>query len=139
MALTSELVKRLKNKRVTDEEVISCLESENYRVVAMAMFIIIERNYCDERIVNMLTKLSRLLGNNKFIGPWQLGHVAIATLSLLDNESASSMFNEIFEELDDIDKFLVDNFIESDTEMFKKHKNRKSINNNRSSFGPATQ
>jgi hypothetical protein len=51
----------------------------------MVIFKIIERNYCDIRIVDRLTKLGELLKDNKFIGPWQFGHVAVATLSLLEN------------------------------------------------------
>ncbi len=41
------------------------------------------------------------------------GHVAIATLSLLDNKDAQIKFNELFEELND--KFLVDNFSKSES------------------------
>ncbi|WP_432665089.1 hypothetical protein R9X47_02340 [Wukongibacter baidiensis] len=114
MALIAELVEEIKNNKIKNEDLIICLKSENLRVAAMAMFKIIERNYCDERIVNRLTQLSKLLKDNKFVGPWQFGHAAIATLSLLDNEDANNLFNELFEGLDDTDKFLVDNFIKSE-------------------------
>ena len=80
----------------------------------MAMFKIIERNYCNQRIVDRLTQLSKLLKDNKFVGLWQFGHVAIATLALLDNSYAKSIFNELFAGLNDTDKFLVDNFIKSE-------------------------
>lgn len=80
----------------------------------MAMFKIIERNYCDIRIVDRLTQLGELLKDSKFIEPWQFGHVAVATLSLLENEDAKIRFNEIFKGLSDNDKFLVDNFIKSE-------------------------
>ncbi|MEE4562744.1 hypothetical protein V2U88_09810 [Paenibacillus polymyxa] len=81
----------------------------------MAMFKLIERNYCDYKIVDRLAELGVLLTDSKFIGPWQFGHVAIATLSLLDNKDAQIKFNELFEELNDNDKFLVDNFIKSES------------------------
>ncbi|SFD39209.1 hypothetical protein SAMN04488168_13652 [Bacillus sp. 491mf] len=113
MALLAELVEEIKNDKIKNKDLIICLEVENLRVVAMAMFKIIERNYCDKRIVNRLTQLGKLLKDNKFVGPWQFGHAAIATLALLDNDDAKSMFNEIFGKLNDTDKFLVDNFIKS--------------------------
>lgn len=114
MSFIAELVEEIKNDKIKNEDLIICLEDENFRVVAMAMFKIIERNYCDKRIVNRLNQLGKLLKDNKFVGPWQFGHVAIATLSLLDNDDAKSMFNELFDGLDDTDKFLVDNFIKSE-------------------------
>lgn len=114
MALLAELVEEIKNDKIKNEDLIICLEAGNLRVVAMAMFKVIERNYCDERIVNRLAELGKLLKENKFVGPWQFGHAAIATLSLLDNDNARNTFNELFSVLNDTDKFLVDNFIRSE-------------------------
>lgn len=115
MASIAELVEEIKTDKIKNEDLIVCLEAKNLRVVAMAMFKLIERNYCDYRIIDRLAELGELLTDNKFIGPWQFGHVAIATLSLLDNEDAKAKFNELFEGLSDNDKFLVENFIESES------------------------
>lgn len=115
MASIVELVEEIKTDKIKNGDLIVCLEAKNLRVVAMAMFKLIERNYCDYRIVERLAELGELLTDNKFIGPWQFGHVAIATLSLLDNEDAKIKFNELFEGLSDNDKFLVENFIESES------------------------
>ncbi|MEJ8553917.1 hypothetical protein [Tepidibacter sp. Z1-5] len=109
-----ELVEEIKNDKIKNKNLIVCLEANNLRVVAMAMFKIIERNYCNKRIVDRLAQLGKLLKNNKFIGPWQFGHAAIATLSFLDNKDAKTMFNELFESLNETDKFLVENFIKSE-------------------------
>lgn len=114
MSLISGLVEEIKSDKIKNKDLIICLEADNLRVVAMAMFKIIERNYCDKKIVDRLTELGKLLQDNKFIGPWQFGHVAIATLGLVDNDYSKSKFNELFEGLNDTDKFLVDNFIKSE-------------------------
>ncbi|MBD5134347.1 MAG: hypothetical protein HDT39_00080 [Lachnospiraceae bacterium] len=114
MSLIAELVEEIQNDNIKNEDLIICLEVENLRVVAMAMFKIIERNYCNQRIVNRLTQLGKLLKDNRFVGPWQFGHVAIAALALLENDYAKSMFDELFAGLNDTDKFLVDNFIKSE-------------------------
>ena len=114
MSLMAELVEQIKSDKINNDDLIICLEAENLRVVAMAMFKIIERNYCDKRIVDRLIQLGKLLKDNKFVGPWQFGHAAIAALSLLDNDDARSSYNEIISGLNDTDKFLVNNFIESE-------------------------
>lgn len=46
-----------------------------------------------------------------------MGHVALATLSLLDNDGATNKFSELSENLSENDNFLVDNFIK--TEAYK--------------------
>ncbi|GIP51365.1 MULTISPECIES: hypothetical protein [Paenibacillus] len=115
MASIAELAEEIKTDKIKSEDLIVCLEAKNLRVVAMAMFKLIERNYCNLRIVDRLAGLGELLTDSKFIGPWQFGHVAIATLSLLDNEDAKIKFNELFERLSDNVKFLVDNFIKSES------------------------
>ncbi|WP_152392601.1 hypothetical protein [Paenibacillus guangzhouensis] len=114
MASIAELAEEIKTDTIKNEDLITCLEAKNLRVIAMAMFKIIERNYCDVRIVDRLTQLGELLKDSKFIGLWQFGHAAVATLFLLQNEDAKIRFNEVFKELSDDDKFLVDNFIKSE-------------------------
>lgn len=114
MTSIAELEEEIKANTIKNEDLITCLEAKNLRVVAMAIFKIIERNYCNIRIIDRLTQLGELLKDNKFIGPWQFGHVAIATLSLLENEDAKVRFNEVFKKLSDDDKYLVDNFIKSE-------------------------
>ncbi|WP_374016273.1 hypothetical protein ABU162_18335 [Paenibacillus thiaminolyticus] len=115
MASIAELAEQIKSDKIKDEDLIVCLEAMNLRVVAVAMFKLIERNYCDIRIVERLAELGKLLTDSKFIGPWQFGHVAIATLSLLSHKDAKTKFNELFEGLSKDDKFLVDNFIKSES------------------------
>lgn len=115
MASIAELAEEIKADTIKNEDLIVCLEAKNLRVVAMAMFKLIERNYCDIGIVERLAELGKLLTVSKFIGPWQFGHVAIATLSLLSHKDAKIKFNELFEGLSEDDKFLVDNFIKSES------------------------
>ncbi|MDQ6423116.1 hypothetical protein RB620_27165 [Paenibacillus sp. LHD-117] len=114
MASVAELVKQIENNTIKNEDLIFCMEDHNFGVVTMSMFKAIERKYCNQRIVDRLAELSRLLKDNKFIGPWQMGHVALAALSLLESESSKKKFIELFENLNENDKFLVDNFIKSE-------------------------
>lgn len=113
MTTIAKLVEEIKNDKIKNEDLIICLEDGNLRVVSMAIFKIIERNYCNERIVNRLVQLGTLLKDNKFVGPWQFGHIAIATLSLLNNDEARRAYSQIINKLDETDKFLIDNFIKS--------------------------
>lgn len=114
MTSNLELFEQLKNDEISDNDLILSLQSENFRIVSMAMSRLIERNFYDDTIIKRLEELSQLLANNKFVGPWQFGHFAIATLSLLDDEKYKSKFNDIFNELSENDKFLVDNFIKAE-------------------------
>jgi hypothetical protein len=115
MTSLAEYAKELEHDTISSENLIVCLEAQNYRVVTMAMFKAIERNYCNQRIVDRLCELSTLLKDNKFIGPWQMGHVALATLSLIKDEGANEKYNELFKNLSENDKFLVGNFIQSES------------------------
>lgn len=114
MALMKELVAAINNDSINNENLIVCLESDNLRVVGMAIFKIIERDYCNKAIINRLIQLSQLLKESKFIGPWQFGHIAIATLLILHNEDSKKIGNQIFVSLSETDKFLVENFIKSE-------------------------
>ncbi|NUU78029.1 hypothetical protein [Paenibacillus xylanilyticus] len=67
MASLVELTKELENDTIKNEDLIVCMEAYSYRVVVMAMFKAIERNYCDKRIVARLAELSKLLKDNKFL------------------------------------------------------------------------
>lgn len=115
MISNKELEKALEEDSIRNEDLAECLENHSYRIVVMAMFKAIERNYCDHRIIDRLSEFSKRLENNKFLGPWQIGHVAIATLALIDDRQANEKFNEINESLNENDRFLVRNFIESET------------------------
>ena len=117
MSVTAELVKQLDNDTIANDDLIICMKDYNYVVIAKAMFKAIERSYCNDEIVDRLAELTNLLKDSKFIGPWQMGHVALATLSLLDNDGATKKFSELSENLSENDKFLVDNFIK--TEAYK--------------------
>lgn len=52
-----------------------------------------------------------MLKNNKVVGPYQMGHLAISALFLVKNKFALERFNQIYNDLNNNDKFLVDNFI----------------------------
>ncbi|NOV01565.1 hypothetical protein [Paenibacillus planticolens] len=117
MSGIAELVKQLDNDTIANEDLIICMKDYNYGVIVKAMFKAIERYYCNDEIVNRLAELSNLMKDSKFIGPWQMGHVALATLSILDNDGATKKFSELVENLSENDKFLVENFIK--TEAYK--------------------
>ena len=107
----SKLYEQLKNNTINNESLLLCLQSQNYRIVAMSLSRLIERNLSNNDVIDRLSELGKLLTDNKFIGPWQLGHFAIATLSLLEDKDSRDKFDKIYKELNDNDKFLVNNFI----------------------------
>ncbi len=93
--------------------ILDCLNSKSFNIVGQAVYKIMERRYCDENIIKALTKIASMLNGYKVIGPYQMGHLAIATLFLVEDKSALEYFNQIYNNLDDNDKFLIDNFIKN--------------------------
>lgn len=108
----NELFEKLKKDSIKDEELFDCLVSKNFNVIGQAIYKIIDRKYCNENIVNALVQIASMLDGYKVIGPYQMGHLAIAALYLVDNESAIKHFDSIYQNLKDNDKFLIDKFIE---------------------------
>lgn len=86
--LMPKLSDQLKHDVISNEDLIICMQSKNFRIVAMSISRLIERNLDDIHVTNRLTELSNLLVNDKFIGSWQFGHFAIAALSLLKSDLA---------------------------------------------------
>lgn len=112
--LMPKLSDQLKDDVISNEDLIICMQSKNFRIVAMSISRLIERNLDDIHVINRLTELSNLLVNDKFIGPWQFGHFAIAALSLLKSDLAKKRYTEIYNKLSENDRFLVNNFIEAE-------------------------
>lgn len=115
-----EIYEKLKNDSIKNEELYSCLISKNFNIVGAAIYRIIERKYCDDCIVKVLTQIALLLSGHKVIGPYQMGHLAIAALFLVEDKSALESFKQIFNNLKDDDKFFVDNFIKGMQEKNEK-------------------
>ncbi|MDE5596973.1 MAG: hypothetical protein K2J04_04000 [Lachnospiraceae bacterium] len=111
--LHNEMIEKLKNDSIKNEELLDCLNSKNFNIVGQAIYKIMERRYCDEDIIKALTKTASMLNGYKVIGPYQMGHLAIAALFLVEDKSALEYFNQIYNNLDSNDKFLVDNFIKN--------------------------
>ncbi len=107
----NETIKQLNNDFIKNEELLDCLNSKNFNIVGLTIYKIIDRKYCDEYIIKTLAKIALLLKNNKVVGPYQMGHLAISALFLVENKFALEHFNQIYNNLNSNDKFLVDNFI----------------------------
>lgn len=107
------MIEKLKNDSIKDEELSDCLNSKNFNIVGQSIFAIIERRYCDKYIINALTKIAPMLSGYKVIGPYQMGHLATAALFLVKDKSALGYFDQIYNNLNGNDKFLVDNFIKN--------------------------
>ena len=107
------MIEKLKNDSIKNEELLDCLNSKYFNIVGPAIYKITERRYCDEDIIRALTKIASMLNGYKVIGPYQMGHLAIAALFLVKDKSALEQFNQIYNNLDDNDKYLVDNFIKN--------------------------
>ncbi|MDR2889391.1 MAG: hypothetical protein LBV33_06070 [Lachnospiraceae bacterium] len=110
---TNTLLIKLNDDSIQNEELHVCLESKNPSIVGKSILKIIERKYIDDVIVELLTKISLLIGGYKAVGPYEFGHLAIAALFLVNNSSALNSFDIAYSTLKEDDKFLVDNFIKS--------------------------
>ena len=111
--LHKEMIEKLKNDSIKNEELLDCLNSKNFNIVGQAIYKIMERGYCDEDIIKALSIISSMLNGYKVIGPYQMGHLAIAALFLVKDKSALGYFHQIYNSLDSNDKYLVDNFIKN--------------------------
>ena len=108
----NQMIEKLKNDSIKNEELSDCLNSKNFNIVGPSIYKIMERRYCNEYIIKLLTEIAPMLTDYKVVGPYQIGHLAIATLFLVKNKSALGYFTQIYNDLNSNDKFLVDNFIE---------------------------
>ena len=114
MVTFAELTRKIKQNEIPMENIVRYLNKENLGISGVIIFKIINEKYCNEEIIKKLISFSQLLEGYKFIGPWQYGHVAIAALFLLQDDKATEKYIEIYNSLNDDDKFLVDNFIKSE-------------------------
>lgn len=106
------MIEKLNNDSIKNEELRDCLNSKNFNIVGLAIYKIMERRYCDDHILKALIKIASMLGGYKVAGPYQIGHLAIAALFLIKDETALNCFTQLYNNLNDNDKFLVDNFVE---------------------------
>jgi hypothetical protein len=107
----NEMIDKLKDDAIKNEELFDCLNSKNFNIVGLSIYKIIDRKFCDKNIIKALTKIAAMLSGYKIAGPYQLGHLAIAALFLVGDKSALEYFNQLYENLNDNDKYLVDNLI----------------------------
>lgn len=108
----SEMVEKLENDSIKNEELADCLNSNKINIIGMSVLTIIKRKYCDESIIKALANIAPLLSGYKAVGPYQIGHLAAAALFLVRDQAALDCFSNIYDNLNEIDKFLIDNFIE---------------------------
>lgn len=105
------MIEKLKKDSIKNEELFDCLNSKNFNIVGQSIYKIIDRKYCDECIIKALIKIAPMLNGYKVVGPYQMGHLAISTLFLVKNKAALECFMQLYNDLNNNDKFLVDNFI----------------------------
>ena len=105
------MIEKLKNDSIKNEELLDCLNSKNFNIVGQTIYKIIDRKYCDDNIIKTLTIITQTLSGYKVMGPYHMGHLAIATLFLVKDKSALEHYKQIYNNLNNNDKFLVDNFI----------------------------
>lgn len=106
------MVEKLKNDSIKNEELTDCLNSNQINIIGMSVLTIMKRQYCDESIIKALAEIAPLLSGYKAVGPYQVGHLAAAALFLVRDQAALECFSHIYDNLKEIDKFLIDNFIE---------------------------
>ena len=99
----SVILEKLKEDSIKNEEIYDCLISKNFNIVGQAIYKIIDRRYCDEYIIKALTKIALMLKGYKVVGPYQIGHLAISALFLVDDKSALRYFTKIYNNLNNND------------------------------------
>ena len=113
------LLDKMKDNSITNEELILGLNAGKHNVIGRTILAIIERKYCNEQVILKLAQLGSLLQDHLLIGPYQIGHMAIAALYLIDNDEARPKYYDLFNTLNERDKFFVENFIEQYTKKPK--------------------
>ena len=109
------LFNKLKSDSINNEELIHCLNSEKHNILGLTILAIIERKYCNEQIIRRLVQLGALLKDHKLFGLYQIGHIAIAALFLVGNEEAQIKYYALCQDLNENDRYIVDNFIKERT------------------------
>lgn len=113
----NEMIGKIKDDSIINEELYDGLTSRDFNTVGLSLYKIIERKFCDHNIIMALTKISLLLNGYRVAGPYQIGHLAIAALALVNDKSALECYEQIYRNLNENDKFLVDNYVKGMKEV----------------------
>lgn len=102
---------KLKTDTIKNEDFYKCLNSNDLNIILQTIYKIIDRKYCDKLIIEIFTKMAKLLTGYKIAGAYQIGHLAISALYLIQDESSLKSYEGLYSKLNDNDQFLVDSFI----------------------------
>lgn len=104
------IVQRLNKNEYTENDLLSCLDSQNPIVIFAAMSCIVKNNIVNNSILSKLKNISINLDPQcKMVGYYKVGHVAMSVLLKLGvNEK-----NVFYDGLDDFDRKMVWEFYNS--------------------------
>jgi hypothetical protein len=86
-----------------------CLYSKNLLIKPNAICAIVRLRLFDNEVINRLSEIAGNINNESLLlGTYNSGHFALAALKILNTPISLKKYNEIFPELDDLQKHNVE-------------------------------
>lgn len=108
---TSKIINEIQNGEVSDSKLFEYLMMNNAFVLSNVMKELVKRKLITTEIKRRLVEISKLMGKEHVLmGAYTIGHLALATLIQL-GVIISDL--DVYLNLDDFDKNIVDKMVES--------------------------
>lgn len=103
------LSKEIREGKLSDSEIIKCLDIHHNQVLLSAISQIVSRKLCNEEIISKLAYISKFRDPNvnKLFGIDTIGHFSIAALLALDTPESRRKYEELMSYLDEWDQEIV--------------------------------
>ncbi|MEK4114610.1 hypothetical protein NST44_00140 [Paenibacillus sp. FSL W8-0919] len=103
------LSKEIREGKLSDLEIIKCLDIPHHQVLVSAISQIVSRRLGNEEMISKLAELSKFRDPkvNKLFGVDTLGHYSIAALPAINTVESNKKYEELMNDLDDWDKEIV--------------------------------
>ncbi|SEM77880.1 hypothetical protein [Lihuaxuella thermophila] len=109
------LIKEIQSDKLRDDELIDCLDIPHNFVLSNAIKKIVKKKLCNQDIVSKLEKISSLTAKeNKLMGIYTVGHLAIAALYFLDHPISRDKYKELYINLSEWDKEIIEKLTTGD-------------------------
>ncbi|MFB5673953.1 hypothetical protein ACE3NQ_10890 [Paenibacillus terreus] len=108
------LSKEIREGKLSDLEIIKCLDVHHNQVLVSAISQIVSRKLCNEEIILKLAEISTFRDPkvNKLFGIDTLGHYSIAALKAINTPESKKKYEVLMNGLDDLDKEIVQRIVE---------------------------
>lgn len=108
------LSKEIREGKLSDSEIIQCLDIPHNQVLVSAISQIVSRKLCNEEVILKLAEISKFRDPkvNKLFGVDTIGHYSIAALRAINTIESNKKYEESISELDEWDKEIVQRIAE---------------------------